>query len=161
MEMTSTMRFPRLLAAGAALAAGLLVSDAASAQYLQRQGAGREQGTPPASTEQVGRRVEQLTQQLQLSAEQAANVRRILEQEQAYLQERGKELAERETRPWWGKDGGGARRQQGPSPETRVFRQRAERQIERLLNDAQRARYRQLNGGGEAGQPRPATQPRG
>ncbi len=143
--MPSTMRCPRLLAAGAALAAGLLLSDAASAQYHQRQGAGREQGAPPASTEQVGRRVELLTQQLQLSADQAASVRRILEQEQAYLQERGRELVERDTRPWWGRDGRGLRRQD-PAPETRVIRQRAERQIERLLNDAQRARYRQLNG---------------
>lgn len=160
--MTNTIRLPRLLAVGAALAAGLLLSDAGSAQEPPPPyGAGWEQDAPQdvpqEAAQDIERRVERLTLALQLSAEQAAYVRHLLEEEHKQLQERRAEHEERETRRWWGADGGGARRP-GPSPEARVLRQRTELQIERVLSDDQRARYRALREErADPGPPAPGT----
>lgn len=162
--MTSRNRSTaRFFAAGAVLATSLLLGDPAEAQ--QHQGGRTEQHqTRGNRADRAERRVAQLTQRLQLSADQAARIRRILADERQQLEAR---RPAGEARPG---GEGRARGQQrpAPSPELRAIRERTEQQIGQVLNERQRAEYRKLReerqqhgqGRGQRGERRGETQPR-
>jgi Spy/CpxP family protein refolding chaperone len=137
--MTRGFKTPRMLAMGAALAGGLLLNAPAHAQdHQQHDGPRQEQGARQDPGQRLDRQVARLTERLQLSTAQAGQVRRILAREQEQLQ------AFRQ------KNGGAARPQPGQRPdgargqELRAVRERTEQQIERVLNDRQRAEYARL-----------------
>ena len=120
------------LAFGAALAAGLLLAPQAGAQQGEQQGRGRAergQGADPA--QRLERRIGMLTERLQLSTQQAAQVRQILTQEQADVQAL-RQKAE-----------GGASRE-SLRPEMQAIRQRTEQRIDSVLTAEQRAKYNEL-----------------
>ena len=154
-----TMRVPRMLAAGAALATGLLLHTPASAQYQQDQQGGRprwEQGQRQDPGQRLDRRVQMLTRRLRLSSSQASQVRRILQQEEQQFQawrqsHRGEFDGQRGGRAEGGRQQqgqGGFQRPQGQHrqlpAELQAIRDRGEQQIERVLNAGQRAEYRRL-----------------
>ena len=151
----ATMRLPRTLAAGVALATGLVLHTPAGAQVQQDAQGGRrwEQGQRQDPGQRLDRQVSMLTQRLQLSSGQASQIRRILQQQeeqvQAYRQEhrgeRGDQRAGRGQGGWQQQGQGGAQgqRRQLP-PELQAIRDRGEQQIEGVLNDGQRAEYRRL-----------------
>ena len=138
-----TTSFSRL-AVAAALAAGVAFTSPAAAQQQghdrprQEQGQGRRMD--PA--QRLERRVQQLTQRLQLSSAQAAQVRGILQQEQRQFAQfrgsRGEGRAQGQQR-----GGDDAQRRQG-FEQMRAVRERTEQQIERVLNRTQLAEYRQM-----------------
>lgn len=162
------VRVPRMLAAGATLAAALLLNAPAHAQFQQQDQGGRgrwEQGRRQDPGQRLDRQVTMLTQRLNLSSGQATQVRRILEQQdrelQAYRQSHGGERNGQRQGGWqrqqgqygqqgqggWqgqrGENGGQRERRQLP-PELQAIRDRADQQIDRVLNDRQRAEYQQL-----------------
>ena len=162
--MKSMIRFPRMLAAGAALATGLLIQTPASAQYQQGQQGGQrwEQGQGQRQRQDPGQRLDRqvsmLTERLRLSSTQASQVRRILQQQDAQfqawrqshpgeLQRGGRDQGSRQQGGW---QQGGQRAQDGQRErrqlpaELQAIRTRSEQQIERVLNDSQRAEYRRL-----------------
>lgn len=141
--MSKTSRF---FAAGAALGAALLLTDPSAAQQGpqgQRQGARQEQGERGRRDPQqfLDRRVARLTEGLSLSQQQAAQVRRILEEERTQMQtlraDRGEGRAQGQARPQNGE-------RRGPPAEFVALRQRTEQRIEAVLSESQRAQYRQL-----------------
>jgi hypothetical protein len=166
MKMKSMIRFPRMLAAGAALATGLLIQSPASAQYQQQgqQGGRWEQGQRQRQDpgQRLDRQVSMLTQRLRLSSSQASQIRGILqrqdEQFQAYRQSHQGEFqrgGRQQGQGGWqqGQRQRGQERQRGQDgqrerrqlpAELQAIRTRSEQQIERVLNDSQRAEYRRL-----------------
>jgi hypothetical protein len=156
------VRVPRMLAAGATLAAALLLNAPAHAQFQQQDQGGRgrwEQGRRQDPGQRLDRQVTMLTQRLNLSSGQATQVRRILEQQdrelQAYRQSHGGERNGQRQGGWqrqqgqYGQQGqGGWQGQRGERrqlpPELQAIRDRADQQIERVLNASQLAQYQQL-----------------
>ena len=135
----------RLLALGAALAAGLVLVPNVEAQSgEQQQGRpGRGERVDPA--QRLERRVNMLTERLQLSTQQAAQVRQVLTQEQTQVQAL-RQKAE-----------GGADREELRS-EMQSIRQRTEQQIEAVLTEQQRTTYRALREQMRERRGRPGTQ---
>ncbi len=127
------MRTMTRLAFGAVLAAGLVLAPQAGAQSEQpvRLGRDGQRGERMNPEQRVERRVGVLTERLQLSTQQAAQVRQILTQEQTQMQ------ALRQ------KAQGGADRE-SLRPEMQAIRQRGEQQLEAVLTEQQRATYREL-----------------
>ncbi|MFN2567445.1 MAG: hypothetical protein ABR499_20810 [Gemmatimonadaceae bacterium] len=121
----------RLLAVGAALAAGLVLAPQAGAQSEQQGRARPERGQRMDPAQRVERRVGMLTERLQLSTQQASQIRQILTQESTQLQ------ALRQ------KGEGGASRE-SLRPEMQAIRQRTEQQIDGVLTAQQRATYKEL-----------------
>jgi len=167
MKMKSMIRFPRMLAAGAALATGLLLQTPASAQYQQQGQQGgqrREQGQRQRQDpgQRLDRQVSMLTQRLRLSSTQASQIRGILQRQdqqfQAWRQGHQGEFqrgGRQQGQGGWqqGQRGGQQGRQRGQDgqrerrqlpAELQAIRTRSEQQIERVLNDSQRAEYRRL-----------------
>ena len=137
-----TTSFSRL-AVAAALAAGVAFASPATAQQqgTERPRQGQEQGRRMDPAQRLERRVQQLTQRLELSSAQASQVRGILQHEQQqFAQFRG---ARGEGRAQGQRGGGDAQRRQGWE-QMRAVRERTEQQIERVLNRTQLAEYRQL-----------------
>jgi Spy/CpxP family protein refolding chaperone len=120
------------LAFGAALAAGLVLAPQAGAQSEQQgRPDRRERGERMDPQQRLERRVGMLTERLQLSNQQATQIRQILTQEQSQMQ------------ALWQKAEGGASRE-SLRPEIQAIRQRTEQQIEGVLTEQQRATYREL-----------------
>ena len=119
------------LAFGAALAAGLALAPQAGAQSEQQGRPDRPRGERMDPQQRLERRVGMLTERLQLSQQQAAQIRQILSQEHTQMQ------AVRQ------KAEGGASRET-LRPEMQSIRQRSEQQIEAVLTEQQRATYREL-----------------
>jgi hypothetical protein len=120
------------LAFGAVLAAGLALAPQAGAQSEQQgrpDRRGRGERMDPA--QRIERRLSMLTERLQLSEQQASQVRQILTQEQTQLQ------------ALWQKAQAGADRE-SLRPEMQSIRQRTEQQIDGVLTEQQRATYREL-----------------
>jgi hypothetical protein len=164
----------RVLAAGAALGAALLLNAPANAQdqgqYGQggRGGWGQAQGQRQDPGQRLDRQVAMLTQRLRLSGSQASQIREILQQEQeqmqAWRQDHGGDPRDGQNGQgrWqrdgqngqggWQRDGQGGQRggRQGAGqrrqlpPELQAIRDRSEQQVERVLNSSQRAQYHQL-----------------
>ncbi|HSU12552.1 hypothetical protein [Longimicrobium sp.] len=160
--MKSMIRFPRMLAAGAAVATALVLHTPASAQYQQGQQGGQrwEQGQRQDPGQRLDRQVSMLTQRLRLSSTQASQIRRILQQQdeqfQAWRQSHrgefqrgGREQGSRQQGGWQQQQGqrgqrDGQRQRRELPAELQAIRTRSEQQIERVLNDSQRAEYRRL-----------------
>jgi hypothetical protein len=186
--MTNMKRISRGVAAGAALAVGLLVQSPAHAQFQgQQQGGGQRweqgQGRRQNPGQRLDRQVAMLTQRLQLSQGQAQQIRGILQQQdeqfRAWFQQNGAQRGQRNGQQgrggwqgqrgdngqggwqgqrgdngqggWQGRRGeNGQRGEQGQRerrqlpPELQAIRDRADQQIDRVLNDRQRAEYQQL-----------------
>ena len=120
------------LASGAVLAAGLVLASQAGAQQGDQQGRGRpERGQQMDPAQRLERRVGMLTERLQLSAQQATQIRQILTQEQTDVQAL-RQKAE-----------GGASRE-ALRPEMQAIRQRTEQRIDSVLTAEQRAKYNEL-----------------
>lgn len=121
------------LAFGAVLAAGLVLAPQAGAQSEQQgrpdRGGQRRERMDPA--QRVERRVGILTERLQLSGQQATQIRQILTQEQTQVQAL-RQKAE-----------GGTDRE-GLRSEMRAIRQRTEQQIDGVLTAQQRTTYNAL-----------------
>jgi hypothetical protein len=154
----ATKRLPRTLAAGVALAMGLLLHTPARAQFQQdRQGGRRsEQGQRQDPGQRLDRQLSMLTERLQLSSAQASQIRRILQQQdeqfQAWRQDHrdqaGGQRGGRTQGGWQQQGQRDGQREQGQRrqlpPELQAIRDHGEQQIERVLNDSQRAAYRSL-----------------
>jgi Spy/CpxP family protein refolding chaperone len=127
--MTSMTR----LAFGAVLAAGLVLAPQAGADaQSEQQGRpdrGGQRGMDPK--QRLERRVGMLTERLQLSEQQATQIRQILTQEQTQME------------AVWQKAEGGTDRE-SLRPELQSIRQRTEQQIEGVLTEQQRTTYREL-----------------
>ena len=129
------------LAFAAALAAGVAFHSPATAQERQGgwDGPRREQGQRMDPAQRTERRVQQLTQRLQLSSAQAQQIRGILQREQQQFEQfrgaRGQEQGRQR--------GDDAQRRQG-FEQMRQLRQQTDQQIERVLNSQQLAEYRRL-----------------
>jgi hypothetical protein len=123
----------RILALGAAIAAGLVLAPQAGAQSEQqgRPDRGGQRGERMDPAQRLERRMSTLNERLQLSTQQAAQIRQILTQEQTQMQAL-RQKAE-----------GGASRE-SLQAEMRAIRQRTEQQIEGVLTEQQRATYREL-----------------
>jgi hypothetical protein len=123
----------RILALGAAIAAGLVLAPQAGAQSEQqgRPDRGGQRGERMDPAQRLERRMSTLNERLQLSTQQAAQIRQILTQEQTQMQAL-RQKAE-----------GGASRE-SLQAEMRAIRQRTEQQIEDVLTEQQRATYREL-----------------
>jgi Spy/CpxP family protein refolding chaperone len=120
------------LAFGAALAAALVLAPQAGAQSEQQgRPDRRERGERMDPQQRLERRVGMLTERLQLSNQQATQIRQILTQEQSQMQ------------ALWQKAEGGASRE-SLRPEIQAIRQRTDQQIEGVLTEQQRATYREL-----------------
>jgi hypothetical protein len=121
------------LAFGAALAAGLALAPEAGAQSEQqgRPDRGGQRGERMDPQQRLERRLTMLTERLQLSQQQATQIRQILTQEQTQMASL-RQKAE-----------GGASRE-SLRPEMQAIRQRSEQQIEGVLTDQQRTTYREL-----------------
>jgi hypothetical protein len=120
------------LAFGAVLAAGLALAPPAGAQSEQQgrpDRPGRGERMDPA--QRVERRVSMLTERLQLSQQQATQIRQILTDEGTQMR------ALRE------KAQGGADRE-SLRPQMQSIRQRTEQQIDGVLTAQQRATYKAL-----------------
>ena len=182
--MTNVKRISRAVAAGSALAVGLLVQSPAHAQFQQGQQGGdhrweQGQGQRQDPGQRLDRQVAMLTQRLQLSQNQAQQIRGILQQQdeqfRAWFQQNGGQArGQRNGRQgqggwqgrrgdtgqggWLGRRGengqggwqgqrgenGGQRERRQLPPELQAIRDRADQQIQRVLNDRQRAEYQQL-----------------
>ena len=119
------------LAFSAVLAAGLVLAPQAGAQSEQQGRARPERGQRMDPAQRLERRVGMLTERLQLSAQQATQVRQILTQEQTdvkVLRQKGE-----------GSTSGEALR-----PELKAIRQRTEQQIDAVLTAEQRTKYAEL-----------------
>ena len=116
---------------GAVLAAGLVLAPAAGAQSEQQGRSRPERGERMDPAQRVERRVGMLTERLQLSTEQATRIRQILTQQQT------------EMRTLRQKAEGGASRE-SLRPEMKSLHERTEQQIEGVLSEQQRTRYREL-----------------
>jgi Spy/CpxP family protein refolding chaperone len=120
------------LAFGAVLAAGLVLAPQAGAQSEQQgrpDRPGRGERMDPA--QRIERRVSMLTERLQLSQQQATQVRAILTQEQSQvkaLRDKAQGSADRESM----------------RSEMQSIRQRTEQQIDGVLSAQQRVTYTQL-----------------
>jgi Spy/CpxP family protein refolding chaperone len=127
--MTSMTR----LAFGVVLAAGLVLAPQAEAQSEQqgRPDRGAQRGERMDPKQRLERRISMLTERLQLSQQQAAQIRQILTQEQTQMQ------------PLWQKAEAGASRE-SLRPEIQAIRERTEQQIEGVLTEQQRTTYREL-----------------
>jgi Spy/CpxP family protein refolding chaperone len=125
------MRSMTRLAFGAVLAAGLVLAPQAGAQSEQQGRTRPERGQRMDPAQRIERRVGMLTERLQLSQQQATQIRQILTQEQTQMQ------------PLWQKAEGGADRE-SLRPEMQAIRQRTEQQIEGVLTEQQRGTYREL-----------------
>jgi periplasmic protein CpxP/Spy len=120
------------LAFGAVLAAGLVLAPQAGAQQGEQQGrSSPERGQRMDPAQRLERRIGMLTEQLQLSAQQATQIRQILTQEQTEMQALRQKAQD-----------GGSR--EALRPEMQAIRQRAEQGIERVLTEQQRAKYGEL-----------------
>jgi Spy/CpxP family protein refolding chaperone len=118
------------LAFGAALAAGLVLTPEAGAQSEQQGRARPERGQRMDPAQRLERRVSMLTERLQLSTQQAAQIRQILTQEQTQVQALRQKAQ-------------GASRE-SLRPEMKAIRQRTEQQIDRVLTAQQRTTYHAL-----------------
>ena len=117
---------------GAVLAAGLVLAPQAGAQSEQQGRPGRpERGQRMDPQQRVERRISMLTERLQLSQQQATQLRQILTEEQTQLQ------------PLWQRAEAGADRE-SLRPEMKAIRQRTEQRIEGVLTEQQRTTYREL-----------------
>lgn len=142
----------RYFAVAGALAAGLLLSDPASAQQGGHDGhkPGQHQDARGGRGERGDRgerRLAQLTQRLRLTDQQAAQIRQIFEQERTQLQalrQRDGAAARPQGQPGPRPEGrpDGQRRQ--PPAEVVALHERTTQQIERVLNESQRAEFRKL-----------------
>jgi periplasmic protein CpxP/Spy len=142
--MTSMTR----LAFGAVLVAGLALAPEAGAQSEQQGRARPERGQRMDPAQRLERRVGMLTERLQLSTQQATQIRQILTQEQTDMQ------ALRQ------KGQGGASRE-SLRQEMETIRQRTDQQVEGVLTEQQRTKYRELRESmqkqrGERGEGQPA-----
>ena len=149
--MKNATRRLRGLAAGVAVATGLLLHAPVQAQVQQDAQGGRrwEQGQRQDPAQRLDRQVSMLTQRLQLSSTQASQVRGILqrqdEQLRAWRQEHRGELQRGGGRQGGEQPGANGERRRPELPaELKAIRDRGERQIEAVLNDRQRAEYRTL-----------------
>jgi hypothetical protein len=162
----------RVLAAGAALGAALLLNAPANAQFQgqdQQGGRGRweqqDRGQRQDPGQRLDRQVAMLSQRLQLSGGQASQIRAILQQEQEQMQawrqqqggwqrdgQDGQDGQDGNGQGGWQRDGQRGDRQGGWQqggrrqlpPELQAIRDRTEQQIERVLNANQRAQYQRL-----------------
>ncbi len=119
------------LAFGAALAAGLVLAPEAGAQSEQQGRARPQRGPRMDPAQRIERRVSMLTERLQLSQQQATQVRAILTQEQSQvkaLRDKAQGSADRESM----------------RSEMQSIRQRTEQQIDGVLSAQQRVTYTQL-----------------
>lgn len=120
------------LALGAALTAGLVLAPQAGAQSEQQgRPDRRERGERMDPQQRLDRRVSMLTERLQLSQQQATQIRQILTQEHtqmAALRQKAEGGADRESL----------------RPEMQSIRQRSEQQIDGVLTAQQRTTYREL-----------------
>jgi hypothetical protein len=119
------------LALGAAIAAGLALAPEAGAQGEQQGRTRPERGERMDPAQRLERRVGTLTERLQLSTQQAAQVRQILAQEQTQMQALRQKVE------------GGADRE-GLRAERQSIHQRTEQQIDAVLTAQQRTTYREL-----------------
>lgn len=120
------------MALGAAVAASLVLAPQAGAQSEQQGRADRrERGERMDPQQRLDRRVGMLTERLQLSQQQATQVRQILTQEHTQmnaLRQKAEGGTDRETL----------------RPEMQSIRQRTEQQIDGVLTAQQRTTYREL-----------------
>ena len=119
------------LAFGAALAAGLVLAPQAGAQSEQQGRARPERGQRMDPAQRVERRVGMMTERLQLSAQQATQIRQILTQENEQMR------ALRE------KAQGGADRE-SLRPQMQSIREGTEKKIDGVLTEQQRKTYGEL-----------------
>jgi hypothetical protein len=126
--MTSMTR----LAFGAVLAAGLVLAPQAGAQSEQqgRPDRGGQRGERMDPAQRIQRRVGMLTERLQLSQQQATQIRQILTQESE------------QTRALWEKAPGADR--ESARPQMKAIRAGTEKKIDGVLTEQQRATYREL-----------------
>ena len=125
------MKTMKRLAFGTALAAGLALAPQAGAQSEQQGRARPERGERMDPKQRVERRVGMLTERLQLSQQQATQIRQILTEEQTQLQALRQKV-----------DGGATR--ESLRPEMQSIRQRSDQRIEGLLTEQQRTAYREM-----------------
>jgi Spy/CpxP family protein refolding chaperone len=119
------------LAFGAVLAAGLVLAPQAGAQSEQQgRPDRRERGERMDPAQRIERRVGMLTERLQLSQPQATQIRQILTQESD------------QTRALWEKAPGADR--ESLRPQMQSIREGTEKQIEGVLTEQQRTKYREL-----------------
>jgi Spy/CpxP family protein refolding chaperone len=135
------------LAFGAVLAAGLALAPQAGAQSEQQGRTRPERGQRMDPQQRLERRVSMMIERLQLSQQQATQIRQILSEEQTQMQAL-RQKAE-----------GGADRE-SLRPEMQSIRQRSEQRIEAVLTEQQRATYRDFRESirkqrGEERSPRP------
>src|SRR5919205_1473854 len=137
MTTTMTQRLTagrvRLLALGAALATGLVLAPQAGAQSEQqgRPDRGGMRGERMDPAQRVERRVNMLTERLNLSTQQQTQVRQILTKESEQM------------RALFEKAQGGADRE-SLRPQMQSLREGTERQIEGVLTPQQLTTYREL-----------------
>ena len=148
MTTTDTLRrfnaWPRLLAAGTALLAALVLAPQAHAQSdtTNRPRRDRREGQMDPQ-QRVERRVAMLTERLKLSSGQATQIRQILTQEREQMQalrpQRGAQVPR-------GDDAGRPDSAARDSVRTamRAVHDRAEQHIDAVLNAEQRTAYREL-----------------
>jgi hypothetical protein len=119
------------LAFGAVLAAGLVLAPQAQAQSEQQDQGRPERGQRMDPAQRIERRVGMMTERLQLSQQQATQVRQILTKESEQM------------RGLWEKAQGGADRE-SLRPQMQSIREGAEKQIEGVLTEKQRTAYHEL-----------------
>jgi Spy/CpxP family protein refolding chaperone len=127
------MRSMTRLAFGAAFAAGLVLAPQAGAQSEQqgRPDRGGQRGERMDPAQRIERRVGMMTERLQLSQPQAAQIRQILTRESEQM------------RALWEKAQGGADRET-LRPQMQSIREGTEKQIEGVLTAQQRTTYAEL-----------------
>lgn len=119
------------LAFGAVLAAGLVLAPEARAQSEQQGRARPERGQRMDPAQRIERRVGMMTERLQLSAQQATQIRQILTQESEQmraLREKGQGSADREAL----------------RPQMQSIRDGTDKKIDAVLTEAQRKTYGEL-----------------
>src|SRR3712207_2355254 len=119
------------LAFGAALAAGLVLAPQAGAQSEQQgrpDRPGRGERMDPA--QRIERRVSRLTERLQLSQQQATQIRQILTDESTQM------------RALWDKAQGADR--ETLRPQVQSLREGTEKKIDAVLTESQRKTYAEL-----------------
>ena len=119
------------LAFGAVLAAGLVLAPQAGAQSEQQGRSRPERGQRMDPAQRIERRVGMMTERLQLSQQQATQIRQILTKESEQMR------ALRE------KAAGGADRE-SLRPQMQSIREGTEKQVEGVLTEQQRTTYREL-----------------
>ena len=164
---TSSRRFARAVVLGAAVVGSIAFAASARAQGQDPQG----QGMDPRKM--LDQRMARLTETLKLDSAQEAGVRWILAGETMDLEELRKKAGDQRAEGGGGEGGGGGRGGMGGrrgggggdgrrgdappdstsigdregssgSPEVRAIRDRADKQIEKLLNPEQVTIYRQM-----------------